>query len=790
MSFELVGVKLVAEGEQQFIGAMNSADKAVKGFGDTTDRTFRQMPSLADIATGALHRVGAMATEVFAQAGQAAVSFIGDSITAAGDFESGMNRFAAVAGGALQESGLALEDFKDQFIQIGKELPVSTAAVQDAAIEMVKGGIEPATIAAGGLTQVIQFAAAADLDLAEASTIAAKALGGWVDMSATAEEKAAFLAHSTDLLSKAANASTVNVDELALGLYNVQGTAKSFGVNFDEVITTLAQVSPGFSSSADAGTSFASFIKSLQPKTEPAIAAMKEIGLYTDEMGSAFYDAQGNFVGMEKAGALLNTALDGLTEAQKAAVMPQIFGDGLRVASILAEQGAEGYNNMTDALAKQNSVQDMAAQKQAGFNTALDNFKGSVEALQITIGSYLLPILTELFNNYLAPGINVLTDLAAALFGDQEAFDSLSGTMQGVVMTIEGLWQGIQTLIAGFWSTLEAVQPIADFIGANLMPLLAGLAAALLVVVVPAFVAWAAAAAAAAAATIVAMAPVILPIVAIGAAVALLVKAWENDWGGIRTTLTDFWNNTGKPIFDKLVNWLSVTIPAGISTLTNFWTNTLLPAITAVWDFISTKLVPLFAALVNVSMAVMEVALKSLAKLWNETLAPALETVYNWFNDNISPSLDNAKAGMDIVANAIRETLGPAFTWLGDHVLAPVVDWFSSIGDKIQGAIGWLNDLADTIRNLPSLPDPFVGHSPPPMAKWFGAIGAGAQMAAVGMQNAGASIRSLPASPMALMAPGGASSTTYNQPRTVNLNYNTTHAPPPSQSLAMARALA
>lgn len=894
MSFELVGVRLVAENEAGFNRAIDSADKAVREFsasnvaaatkvnvfdeaigkankaagtyidangrlrdangrfvkssgeaadgirktGDEAQKAGPKFTSLEEIATGALRRIGELATDMFLQAGQAAVGFIGDSISAAGDFESGMNRFAAVAGGALEESGLALEDFRDQFIQIGKELPVSTSEVQDAAIEMIKGGIEPATVAAGGLKQVIQFAAAADLDLAEASTIAAKALGGWVDQAASADEKAQFLAHSTDLLQKAANASTVDVDNLALGLYNVQGTAKSFGVSFDEVVTTLAEVSPAFASSADAGTAFSSFIKSLQPKTKPAIEAMKAIGLYTDEAGSAFYDAQGNFVGMEKASALLSTALDGLSDAQKAAVLPQIFGDGLRIASELADKGATGYNNMADALAKQNSVADMAAQKQQGFNTALDNFKGSVEALQITIGSYLLPVLTDLFNNYLAPAVNTITDVTDAIFGNEEAFDRLSPILQALIgyfgavvqdgdylndwltafpTFIQPVVEAIGFLITTFsnlsayigaviedgdymndWLTelpgplqtvITTFASFATFISENLMPILSGLAAALLTIVVPAFVAWAGAAATAAAATIAAMAPVVLPILAIGAAVGLLVKIWESDWLGIRTAVTDFWDRYGKPIFDQLVAWLSEKIPAGIAVLANFWNNTLLPAITAVWNFISTKLIPLFMAVVNVHMAVMEVAIKSLADFWNNTLSPALETAYNWFNDNITPGLQAASDKMGIVAGAIKETLGPAFTWLGDHILAPIVDWFGSINDKIASAIKWLNDLADTIRNLPSLPDPFVGHSPPPMAKWFGAIGAGAQMAAIGMANAGASIRSLPASPMALMAAGNTTNATYNQPRTVNLNYNTTHAPPASQSLAMANAL-
>ena len=44
-----------------------------------------------------------------------------------------------------------LDKFKNLFIGLGRDLPVSTAEVQQAAINLVKGGIDPATVAAGGL---------------------------------------------------------------------------------------------------------------------------------------------------------------------------------------------------------------------------------------------------------------------------------------------------------------------------------------------------------------------------------------------------------------------------------------------------------------------------------------------------------------------------------------------------------------------------------------------------------------------------------------------------------------
>jgi TP901 family phage tail tape measure protein len=868
--------------------AVQKTEPAVKQLGNTTEKAGNEAKDsepkwqgLSEIATGALRHIGEIAVDVFMEAGRAAVGFFKDSIGVAGDFEAGMNRFGAVAGDALADAGLSLKDFRDQFIQIGKELPVSTADVQDAAIEMVKGGIEPATIAAGGLKQVIQFAAAADLDLAEASTIAAKALGGWTDASASAQEKADFLAHSTDLLSKAANASTVDVDELALGLYNVQGTAKSFGVSFDEVVTTLAEVSPAFASSADAGTAFSSFIKSLQPKTKPAIAAMKSLGLYTDEAGSSFYDANGKFVGMQKASELLQQALSGLSDAEKAAIMPQIFGDGLRIASELAIKGSEGFDAMSASMAKQNSVADMAAQKQAGFNTAMDNFKGSVEALQITIGSMLLPVLTDLFTNYLAPGINWVTSFADAFFKMVPAIAASDDPIQtflnalkvaapeflNVISAIEGFKDSVVEFAAPILDVaIPALQEIGAFVSEHLTPILFGLGTAITVGVIPPLLTATAAMIAAAA-----------PIVALIAVSALLYEGWTEDWGGIRTTLTDFWNTTGKPIFDELVAWLGDTIPKAIQVVSDFWTDTLWPALQKVWSFISVNIIPIIGVLVGTTFKVLGTALTTLATLWTDTLWPALQKVWAFFDDhiipiigalvniwwalmkkelqlladlwtnvfypaldkvwqfidkNIIPIFDSAGKGATVLGGIIRDTLGPAFTWLQDNVLKPVNEWLGTIGDTIDNLTGWLNDLADTINNLPGLPSEYEGHSPPPIAQWMTAIGEEALGASLSIGEIASAVANLPSSLPGWLSGGslgdlfdssgawgnsgggggssggggwgltrgiasaslaglrgGASSVTNNQQRSLALTYNTASAPPVSQSYAMAQAL-
>lgn len=389
---------------------------------------------LEQIATGAARKIGEFLVDNLASAGKAVVDFATTSVNKAGDFEGKMLEFGAVTGGALADSGKSLEDFAQLFIQLGRDLPVSTSEVQQAAIEMAKGGIEPATIAAGGLRTALNLAGASGVSIAQSAEILSKQLGVWVEQAADAGTKSAFLAQAADLLSQAANASTVDVDDLALGLANTGKSADLAGLSFRETVTSMALISAGFSSAADAGTSFKTFIDALQPRTDQAAGAMKTLNLLTHEGKSVFYDASGAFIGMEKAAGLLHDALNGLSDAQKESTLKTIFGsDAIRAAGMLADAGADGYRHMAEEMAKVGSVAAQAAQRQQGFNVAMDNLGGSAEALQITLGRGALPLLTQ-FINLVAGGINAVTDYAEATMQGETALAAIGRTVRSLAL--------------------------------------------------------------------------------------------------------------------------------------------------------------------------------------------------------------------------------------------------------------------------------------------------------------------------------------------------------------------
>jgi len=355
-------------------------------------------------------------------------------------------------------------------------------------------------------------------------------------------------------------------------------------------------------------------------------------------------------------------------QQQQAALTAQVMG-------LLAENTA----SLPDVTGK-------AATGMAAMKATMIDMKDSVAlALQPALMALLEP-LGELIETY-GPAVTEWLGVAAEWLGTN------------LPIAIEAASSFINDKLVPAFNT------IVGFIRENATPILAGLGAVLLVTVVPAFIAWAAAAIASAAATVIALAPVVLPIIAIGAAVALLVKAWDSDWLGIRTTLTAVWDEKLKPIFETIKEWLDKTIPIALEFLSDLWENTLKPALETVWAFIQDNLVPLFEVVVELLGVTLSLALTALAGLWQNVLEPALRAVWEFIKDNLQPVFDVLKTFLEV---GFVVAIG-----IAKGVIDGIKGAFDGVAGAIQSVIGWVQGVIDKLNSI-SLPDWLTPGSPTP----------------------------------------------------------------------------
>lgn len=454
--------QIAAEAKAAQEATANNAnlEKSMKDLAGEAANASGKIDGMSQIMIGGLRKIGEVGVESLGGLIGTLKDFASASVSTAGDFEASLNRFASVTENSMKAAGLSTKDAKEFFLELGASTQFSASQVSSAANELVKGGVDIKEVMGEATRATLDLAAAGEIDLVPASEIVAKQLGVW-------GKEAGGATNAVNLLAQSANASTVNVDDLALGLANAGGVAKGAGLSFEDTVTAIGLIAPGFSSASDAGTSFKTFLNSLVPTTKTAKDEMRALGLYTDEAGSAFYDNQGNFIGMEKAAGLLSDATKDLSAEQRALSLELIFGsDAQRAALGLATEGADGWRAFAAEMQATGTAAEQAAKKNQGFNFAVESLGGAVETLMIRLGDKLLPVLTDVINNGLIPLVNWLSTNVGPAIEDFARGAEMAG--RGVKVVSE--WIGdrfvpalaVATTALGVYATAQAAAFIAS----------------------------------------------------------------------------------------------------------------------------------------------------------------------------------------------------------------------------------------------------------------------------------------------------------------------------------------
>ena len=378
----------------------------------------------------------------------------------------------------------------------------------------------------------------------------------------------------------------------------------------------------------------------------------------------------------------------------------------MNAAAALANNGAAGYDNMTAALDKANGVMDNAALKQQGLNTATENFHGSIEALQITLGTALLPIITDLMNNVLAPAVNTMTNLAGAVLGDQTAFDALSPSLQSTATTIQGFIAGVGDLIA-------QNQPLISMLQANLIPILGALGAVIVGTV------------------IVALGSLLAPFAGVAAAIAaaiaigvILYTGWQANFMGIQTVVTSvitavqtvitsimsavaaFWATNGDQIMASVMAvWPPIqAIITGIITIVAGIIGAQLTAMAGFWQAHGTTIMTLVGAVFNTILGIIQTVLNLVAGIvtaitqamtgdWSAAGATLVSTTNHFWGD-IAGVFRNAVSAMASAAQLIVESIIGVFNGLIRSAPSIGHDIISGIKGGIEAAASSLAHAA------------------------------------------------------------------------------------------------
>jgi len=369
-------------------------------------------------------------------------------ITIGNEFTTSLNTMKAVSQATAEQMAQVSERAK----QLGSDVTLPGTSANDAAAamtELAKGGfsVKQSMDAAKGS---LQLAAAAQIDAAQAATIQSQALQAF-------GLKAADAGRVADVLANAANASSAEITDVAWALQSGGAVAKQFGLSIEDTAAAIGLLANSGIKGSDAGTLLKSALLALTDQGKPAQEAIGKLGL-------TVYDSQGKFAGLRTMFEQLQRASGQMTPEVYQAATATLFGsDAMRLASIAAEKGVEGYDRLHDAMSKQGSAAEVAAAKMEGLPGAMQMATNAAEVLALGVYDLIKGPLTQFatsaadkigdatpkitsamhdaadaaisIGHAVGPVVSQLADLPPVLYVATAAFVALRATVLGTWLT-------------------------------------------------------------------------------------------------------------------------------------------------------------------------------------------------------------------------------------------------------------------------------------------------------------------------------------------------------------------
>lgn len=331
------------------------------------------------------------------------------SVIAFASFDKQMSGVKAVTGATADE----LDRLRDAAINAGQATVFSASDAANAETELAKAGVSTADILSGALTGSLALAAAGQLAVADAASIAATTMTQF-GLAGTD------VGHIADLLTAGANKAQGSVADLGVAMKYVGPVAHQMGVSVDQTVGTLAELASNGILADQAGTSLRGMLTAL---TSPSKIAADEMG----KLGINVYDTAGNFVGFDGVAGELSAKLGKLTNQQRDAALGMIFGnEQITAARILYAGGAKAVDEWTGKVNDSGIAARQAAIQMDNLAGDFNNLQSSLETTFIKSGSQANGVLRDMTQS--ATGlVNFIGDLPGPILAVGLATTAMSG---------------------------------------------------------------------------------------------------------------------------------------------------------------------------------------------------------------------------------------------------------------------------------------------------------------------------------------------------------------------------
>jgi TP901 family phage tail tape measure protein len=362
------------------------------------------------------------------------VALTSNILSTAGAFEASMNQVMALTGA----TGATFDSMRAQAMELGRTTQFSASQAADAMGFLGMAGFDAQEIMAA-MPNVLQLAAAANIDLGRAADITSNILSGYA-------METSQLAYVNDVLVKAMTSSNVNMEMLGASMKYAGPIAAGLGLDFAEVTAAIGMMGDAGIQGEQAGTALRGALARLVKPTNEVQGAL-------DGLGVAVTDSQGELLPLVDIFRQLEDA--GATTTD----MISIFGIEAGPAMIsLLSMGSEALNQFTGELQNAGgTAEEISAVQMKGFQGAIKALQSAWEGLLITFAdSGLLDVAAGMIVDATA----FLGDLTTSLADVSPEAIRMAVTIAGIAAAagpVLGVLAGVTAALGFLLSPLGAV---------------------------------------------------------------------------------------------------------------------------------------------------------------------------------------------------------------------------------------------------------------------------------------------------------------------------------------------
>jgi TP901 family phage tail tape measure protein len=589
------------------------------------------------------------------------------ALKTAATFEQTMNVMQSVTGATTEQ----MRAMSDQALQLGKDTIFGAGEAAEGMLELAKAGMSTEQVMAA-IPGVLDLAAAGNVELAEAARLTAGVLNAF-GLEAKESSRIA------NMLAAAANASSADIGDLALGMQQASAAFSASGQRAEDLTAALGILTNVGLKGSDAGTALKNAMMQLLGPTKKSRELM-------DELGISVFDAQGNMKPLRDIIAILNDKLGGLSQQERLAALDTIFlSDGMKAMVPLMAAGVEGFDAMLAAVTKDGAAKEVATARTKGLAGAIEYFQGTIESLMIEASA---PWLEQL-----AAMVHGAADLIAK-FGD------LPAEVQKNIVIFAALAAAVGPVLVYFGIIVSSIGSLIKFATALLGPM--GLAVAAVTAVGVAIVKnWGQ------------LESIVMPAFQNLKQIVLDFVAGNMSAGDALIAIWNQLRDAGKQVFSVLIEYIRAQLPTWTEKLKEWgvaawrWLAEIIPVVidklaewgNALWQWILDHLPTWRARLLEWGNAAWQ-WLKDMTPIALEKLAEWGNALWQWILDNLPTwkarllEWGNAawqwiKDMTPIAIEKLQEWGRSIWQWILDHLPT----WKARLLEWGQAAWQWIKDM-------------------------------------------------------------------------------------------------